>query len=71
MKFILGFIFFVICSGEFSGEATYYDADGSGACGFDSFGTSDTIDVAAINGQQFDKNPEFCGTCAKITKGGI
>jgi expansin len=45
-----------------SGEATYYDADGVGACGSP---TSDGDLVAAMNGAQYSK--AVCGKCAAVT----
>jgi expansin len=47
---------------EESGEATYYDADGVGACGSP---TKDSDLVAAINGAQYSK--ANCGRCAAVT----
>lgn len=47
---------------EESGEATYYDADGSGACGFPK-GTD--FMVAAMNGAQYSKS--VCGKCVEVT----
>lgn len=47
---------------EESGEATYYDADGSGACGFPK--SSDFM-VAAMNGAQYSK--AICGKCVEVT----
>lgn len=47
---------------EESGEATYYDADGTGACGFSA---SNDFMVAAINDEQYSK--ENCGRCVSVT----
>ncbi|MBS2014794.1 MAG: hypothetical protein JST00_18035 [Deltaproteobacteria bacterium] len=47
---------------EESGEATYYDADGTGACGFPK--SSDFM-VAAMNGAQYSKS--ICGKCVEVT----
>lgn len=47
---------------EENGEATYYDADGSGACGFPK-GTD--FMVAAMNGAQYSKS--VCGKCVEVT----
>lgn len=47
---------------EFSGEATYYDANGTGACGFPA--SSDFM-VAAINDEQYSK--ANCGKCVSVT----
>jgi expansin (peptidoglycan-binding protein) len=47
---------------EFSGEATYYDANGTGACGFAA--TTDFM-VAAINDEQYTK--ANCGKCISVT----
>jgi len=49
---------------EFSGEATYYAADGTGACGFNA--TPNDLMVAALNGTQFSKKA-WCGKCALVT----
>lgn len=48
---------------EFSGEATYYAADGTGACGFKA--TPNDLMVAALNGAQYKKS--WCGQCALVT----
>jgi expansin (peptidoglycan-binding protein) len=47
---------------EFTGEATYYDANGTGACGFPA---SDDFMVAAINDEQYSK--ANCGKCVSVT----
>lgn len=47
---------------EYSGEATYYDADGTGACGFPA---STDFFVAAMNGAQYAKAD--CGRCVSVT----
>lgn len=47
---------------SFSGEATYYDANGTGACGFPA---STDFMVAAINDEQYSK--ENCGKCVEVT----
>lgn len=47
---------------EESGEATYYDADGTGACGFPK---SNDFMVAAMNGAQYSKS--ICGKCVEVT----
>jgi len=47
---------------SFSGEATYYDADGTGACGFPA---SNDFMVAAINDEQYSK--ANCGKCVEVT----
>lgn len=47
---------------EQSGEATYYDADGSGACSFDA--SADRM-VAAINGTDY-AGSAMCGACAEV-----
>jgi expansin (peptidoglycan-binding protein) len=47
---------------EFEGEATYYDANGTGACGFPA--SSDFM-VAAINDEQYSK--ANCGRCIEVT----
>lgn len=46
-----------------AGEATYYDADGSGNCSFDA---SSDLMVAAINGVDYD-NAKWCGACLAVT----
>jgi len=48
---------------EHSGEATYYDADGSGACSFDP--SPDDLLVAAMNAADYDGSAA-CGTCAAV-----
>lgn len=45
----------------FVGEATYYDADGTGACGFTA---STDFHVAAMNGKQYQK--ALCGQCVEV-----
>jgi expansin (peptidoglycan-binding protein) len=45
------------------GQATYYNADGTGACGFKA--TPNDLDVAALNGSQYKKS--WCGQCALVT----
>jgi expansin len=47
---------------EESGEATYYDANGSGACGFK---PSTDFMVAAMNDEQYLKAD--CGKCVAVT----
>jgi expansin (peptidoglycan-binding protein) len=47
---------------EETGEATYYDADGTGACGFPK---SNDFMVAAMNGAQYSK--AICGKCVEVT----
>lgn len=47
---------------EYEGEATYYDANGTGACGFPA--SSDFM-VAAINDEQYSK--ANCGRCVSVT----
>lgn len=47
---------------DYSGEATYYDADGTGACGFPA---SNDFMVAAINDEQYSK--ANCGKCVAVT----
>ena len=47
---------------EFEGEATYYDANGTGACGFPA---SNDFMVAAINDEQYSK--ANCGRCGEVT----
>ncbi|HEY5934469.1 MAG TPA: expansin EXLX1 family cellulose-binding protein [Kofleriaceae bacterium] len=46
-----------------AGEATYYDANGSGNCSFD---PSSDLMVAAINGVDYD-NAKWCGACLAVT----
>lgn len=47
---------------EYEGEATYYDANGTGACGFPA---STDFMVAAINDEQYSK--ANCGRCISVT----
>lgn len=47
-----------------SGEATYYDADGSGNCSFDPI-PGDFL-VAALNNADYD-TASACGACAEVT----
>jgi expansin len=47
---------------EYEGEATYYDANGTGACGFPA---STDFMVAAINDEQYSQ--ENCGKCISVT----
>ena len=46
-----------------TGEATYYDADGSGNCSFE---PSSDLMVAAINGVDYD-DAKWCGACLGVT----
>ena len=46
------------------GIATYYDADGSGACMFDP--SPNDMDVAALNSVQWS-TAAWCGACADVT----
>jgi expansin (peptidoglycan-binding protein) len=48
---------------EYSGQATYYNADGTGACGFKA--TPNDLNVAAMNGSQYKKS--LCGQCVLVT----
>jgi expansin (peptidoglycan-binding protein) len=48
---------------ERTGEATYYDADGSGNCSFDP-SPSDLM-VAAMNGVEYDM-ASWCGGCVEV-----
>jgi expansin (peptidoglycan-binding protein) len=45
-----------------AGQATYYNADGTGACGFPA---STNLFVAAMNGTQYKKAD--CGRCVAVT----
>jgi expansin (peptidoglycan-binding protein) len=47
----------------YAGQATYYNADGTGACGFKA--TPNDLDVAAMNGSQYKKS--WCGQCVLVT----
>jgi expansin (peptidoglycan-binding protein) len=47
----------------YAGEATYYNADGTGSCGFKA--TPNDLDVAAMNGSQYKKS--WCGQCVLVT----
>ncbi|MBN2341524.1 MAG: hypothetical protein JXX29_20355 [Deltaproteobacteria bacterium] len=49
---------------EVSGVATYYDADGSGACMFDA--SPDDMNVAALNAVQWSTSA-WCGACADVS----
>ncbi len=48
---------------ERTGEGTYYDADGSGACSFDP--SPDALDVAALNAVDW-AGSAHCGACADV-----
>lgn len=48
---------------ERTGEATYYDADGSGNCSFDP--SPDDLLVAALNAPDYD-GAAWCGACAEV-----
>ena len=48
---------------ERSGIATYYDADGSGACSFQP--SPDDLNVAALNSEQWS-GAAWCGACADV-----
>lgn len=50
--------------GPFMGEATYYDADGSGNCSFEA--SPDDLMVAAMNGVDYD-HAGWCGSCVHVT----
>jgi expansin (peptidoglycan-binding protein) len=45
-----------------AGIATYYDADGSGSCSYD---TSDDLDVVALNLDEFAGSAS-CGSCIRV-----
>lgn len=47
----------------FTGEATYYNADGTGACGFKA--SPNDLLVAAMNKAQYKKS--LCGQCIAVT----
>lgn len=47
----------------FTGEATYYNADGTGACGFKA--SPNDLMVAAMNKAQYKKS--LCGQCIAVT----
>jgi expansin (peptidoglycan-binding protein) len=49
--------------GPFTGEATYYDADGSGNCSFEAGGD---LMVGAMNGVDYD-GATWCGSCVAVT----
>jgi expansin (peptidoglycan-binding protein) len=49
---------------ERTGEGTYYDADGSGACSFDP--SPNALDVAALNSVDW-AGSAYCGACADVT----
>ncbi|MCB9594329.1 MAG: hypothetical protein H6719_16480 [Sandaracinaceae bacterium] len=46
------------------GDGTYYDANGSGACGFPAQGGGELL-VAAMNAPQYDGS-NVCGSCAHV-----
>ena len=46
----------------YSGEVTYYDANGTGACGFKA---STDFMVVAMNDEQFKRS--MCGECISVT----
>ncbi|MGE0549096.1 MAG: expansin EXLX1 family cellulose-binding protein [Kofleriaceae bacterium] len=46
-----------------TGEGTYYDADGTGSCGF---ATDPGLMVAALNAVDYD-NAAWCGACVSVT----
>jgi expansin (peptidoglycan-binding protein) len=48
---------------DFSGEGTYYAADGTGNCSFPATGD---LNVAALNAPQYD-HAAYCGACADVT----
>jgi expansin (peptidoglycan-binding protein) len=48
---------------DYSGDATYYAADGTGACGFKA--TPNDLLVAAMNKSQYNKS--WCGQCVLVT----
>ena len=50
--------------GVHEGIATYYDADGSGACSFDA---SSDLDVAALNAAEWSGSA-YCGACVDVTR---
>ncbi|MDB4955995.1 MAG: uncharacterized protein JWO36_3564 [Myxococcales bacterium] len=50
-------------AGSGRGEATYYDADGTGACSFDA--TGDKL-VAAMNGTDYAR-AAWCGACLDVS----
>lgn len=49
--------------GDAAGEATYYDADGTGNCSFDA---SSDLMVAAMNGVDYN-TAAWCGACLEVT----
>jgi expansin (peptidoglycan-binding protein) len=53
-----------LAASQESGEATYYDADGSGNCSFDPI-PGDFL-VAALNTADYD-TASACGACAEVT----
>jgi expansin len=48
---------------DYSGEATYYAADGTGSCGFKA--SPNDLNVAAMNKSQYAKS--WCGQCVLVT----
>jgi expansin (peptidoglycan-binding protein) len=51
---------------DFTGEGTYYAADGTGACSFDAHTGSDELLIAAMNAPQW-AGSGVCGMCARVT----
>lgn len=49
--------------GPFTGEGTYYDADGSGNCSFEASGD---LMVAAMNAADYN-HAAWCGSCVAVT----
>lgn len=51
---------------DVTGEATYYDATGAGACSFDVHSGPGELLIAAMNAPQF-AGSGVCGMCARVT----
>ncbi len=54
----------VMLGEERSGDGTYYDATGAGACSFDP--SPDALNVAALNAPDWESSA-YCGACADVT----
>ncbi len=54
----------VVLGDQRSGEGTYYDADGTGACMLDA--SPEALDVAALNAVDWAGSAS-CGACAEVT----
>ena len=48
-----------------AGEGTWYDADGTGACGFEAPAADEPLLIAALNAPDWDGSSS-CGACAEV-----